>query len=320
MSVLSWLRGLFRHTADRPPPVDPLHPPAGLERPDEAEMVGEVVALAPVPETPLPGPAEFTVAVQRAPEPPPTKRPASESSFGESFGEDVYGLTFSIEYEAASGAVTRRRIMLRSISERDGDVYLRAMCFERSAPRTFRLDRVLCVIDGDGVVHDDPVVFFRDQISVVLPASPVPSSGSATATPPDPELARLAPAVVEEPPGQLQRRLARDGLRVLVALARSDGLLHADEVDAVLDYVEAVCAGQGAPCAAADRTALAGYVRRQRPGSDVLEECLFRLDAAGMEAQRLLLIHAERVIQADGMEHPAEVAALGQMRTALGKL
>jgi hypothetical protein len=203
--------------------------------------------------------------------------------------------------------------MLRAMTKREeGNVYLRAFCFERGEPRTFRLDRVARIIDGDGVVHDDPGAFFRDELRIEVgqpslpPAEPAPTTDR-----------RAPPAVPVEKPGQAQRRAARDGLRVLVALARSDGLLHSAEAEVVLDYIGAVCAAAAVPCATDDRNALAAYVRRQRPGSDVLDECLARLETAPPSAQALLLAHAERLILADGHRHEAEEEVLAGIRESI---
>ena len=118
----------------------------------------------------------------------------------------------------------------------------------------------------------------------------------------------------EDKPGVAKWRVTRDGLRVLCALGRADGLLHPAEVEVVLDYIEAACRVEGEQCGAEDRAALAPCIRRQRPGLDVLEACLLRIEARDPAAHFLLLDHAERLIVADGQEHDAELRLLAEMR------
>jgi hypothetical protein len=337
MSLFGWLRRLFQHTAETPPRIPPGFAPAGLERPDPPELL--------IPEDP-PGSSAFVatmpVSSAMAPEAAPTQRHVTAhrittrdievpdievnqadhgslrtpskgtDGFGEALGEDVYGITLMIEYVAADSTVSRRRIMLRSVSVRNGhEIYLRAFCFERSAPRTFRIDRVRAFIDVDGVVHDDPIAFLRDELRLTLPrVAPADRLGS---------LAALGGTGAtdnggDEKPGVAQRRVARDGLRVLCALARSDGLLHSAEVDAVLDYIETVCQAEGVPFTARDRAALEAYVRRQRPGLDVLESCLHRFEVGPPVARALLLDHAQRLVMADGKEHESEAQLLAKLR------
>lgn len=312
--MLAWLKRLFSHTAETPPPIAPRFPPAGLDRADSVDMV-EVDPPRAVLAAP-------DLDVAPAPMAAPAPRATPGRPFGEAIDDDVYGLTFTIEYGAADGELSRRRIMLRSISQRGGDTYLQALCFERNALRSFRLDRVIRVIDGDGQVFDDPPAYLRDELRVRLgteaePPPPATAPQVILGVAPPPAAAAVPPAIRAEPHGHAQRRCARDGLRVLVALARSDGMLHAAEVDVVLDYIAALCCRVGIGCVAEDRAALAGYVRRQRPGLDVLEDCLARLDEVSTEEKLLLLDFADRVVDADGHRHPEEHRVVAQIREAL---
>jgi hypothetical protein len=351
MALFGWFRRLFTRTASEPPPSPPGYQPAGLERPDPPETLAPP---PPIPESSAPDRQTDGAAATELPpgvvdivvvdhvldvplEPSPRqadaapKRPRrgrETDGFGEAVDDDVYGLTFAIEYESAGGDFSRRRIMLRAISVRDdGAVFLRALCFERNALRSFRLDRVLRIIDADGVVHDNPAAFLRDELRLNLSAPRAAAERPNEALPAPAELATAGkggasqpgPTVAPEPdmlekPGMAQRRVARDGLRVLCALARTDGVLHPTEVEVVLDYIEAACRASGEPCSAADRAALAPYVRRQRPGLDVLEGCVQRIEAGNKEGRTLLLDHAARLIIADGQEHEAELRMLAEIR------
>lgn len=352
MALFGWFRRLFTHTAAAPPAMPAEYRPAGLERPDPPETLApHVPAEAATPETrgdllPFargvapagrdepPGDVVVTI-VDRLLEPAmaPEDRPAAAvkrrsvarqtDGFGEVVDDDVYGLTFAVEYESASGDFSRRRIMLRAVSVRDdGAVFLRALCFERNALRSFRLDRVQSIIDADGVVHKDAAAFLRDELRLSIPAPPAGADATAQAQAPAATALPEPPPVGddgsegagEERPGMAQRRVARDGLRVLCALGRADGLLHPAEVEVVLDYIEVACRAANEPCGAEDRAALAPYVRRQRPGLDVLEACLQRIEAGDQAARSLLLDYAERLIAADGEEHDAELRLLAEMR------
>ncbi|WPY93184.1 hypothetical protein T8T21_08590 [Limimaricola variabilis] len=124
-----------------------------------------------------------------------------------------------IDYCDATGAKTRRRITMRSLSRGPNAPILRAICHERRALRAFRCDRIQCFVDEDGVVTECHG-FFREIMGI--------------------DLGGLAPAV--DPQALNLARRARDRLRpmlsVLVAAARSDGHLHPEELDAILRYAE----------------------------------------------------------------------------------
>lgn len=340
MALFDWLKRLFRHTAESPPPASPSHPPLGLDRPDPPELLAAWPA-PPHAQAPATGgqapPGREAPSANDSAAPGRQRRPRRESAgFGETLGEDVYGLTFGIEYEAASGDFSRRRIMLQAISIRDdGAVFLRALCFERNALRSFRLDRVQCVIDGDGVVFEDPAAFFRDELrldlrAAAMPSAPKPDQAGSSADAPAmatqkqpnqaaPGGAMAAPTALADDAGMAQRRAARDGLRVLAALGRSDGLLHRAEVEVILDYIEAHCRQAGVPCDTGDRAALAPYLKRQRQALDVVEGCLSRLEA-DPAAAALLLTYAERLILADGKEHAAERALFAKLGASVAGL
>lgn len=79
--------------------------------------------------------------------------------------QPVDGQVIAIEYVDAKMEASRRRIVVREIEPLDEHVWVRAVCLERRALRSFRLDRIQCVIDGDGVVHD-PAEFFCAVVAI----------------------------------------------------------------------------------------------------------------------------------------------------------
>ena len=253
----------LRRSSATPPTAPPNAQPAGLETPDDEEVL-------------TPGRVD----------------------------DDIWGCTFMIEYRAASGARSMRRVTARTMSvSSTRTVTLGCYCHERKALRTFRLDRIIKVIDFDGVVHE-PAAFFADELQMHIPdAAFVERPGTAGA------------AAV---PGRAQRLVARAGLRALCALARADGVLHPAEVEVILDYVSWRADAEQIDTTEVDRAALVAYIRRQRPTDDVLAECLADLAAEPPDLQRLFLRHAIALAEADGVHDGAEFELLVQLRETLG--
>ena len=153
----------------------------------------------------------------------------------------------------------------------------------------------------DGVIHE-PQVFFTGELRMSLPVAATAYNNPKRER--DAVKAKLPrPA---EKPGVVQRRAARDGLRILVALARSDGLLHFEEVEVILWYIGHKAERIGLPMTEEDCVALAGHLRRQYPSSDVLEECLGRLEEESVEDQQPLIRSAVALMDADGVQDGAE--------------
>lgn len=82
---------------------------------------------------------------------------------------------FLIDYEDYQGSRTRRWVTIHSFTaeEQPGEGvvgYVEAFCDLRRDVRTFRLDRILAVIDDDGVVHDDAVGYLSEALGIDLHA------------------------------------------------------------------------------------------------------------------------------------------------------
>jgi hypothetical protein len=297
---MSWLAGLhllFRRTDGAAPPIAGFLP-IGLDVPDA------------MPRVEVRGDREIALVFDRAPgiapapgdwQPPGVVRnPRMEAA-----GEDLWGVTFAIEYLDGRNNLTTRRITLRELYRSDdGVLYLQSFCHERQLRRSFRFDRIQSVIDLDGEVHE-PRRFFESELHF-------PIDDHAT-SPAAPARARRMPQVVVTPaapvgalPGRAQRFAARDGLRVLAALGRSDGFLDDAEIGVILDYVIERAAADGVATDDEDRAALLPYLRRQYPRASVLGECLDRLEAEPEVQRRLFLRHAVALMDADGIQHPAE--------------
>jgi hypothetical protein len=217
--------------------------------------------------------------------------------------DDLRGITIAIKYTDSGERRSTRRITLEEVLLSDeGILYLKSFCHECNAPRTFRFDRIRSIIDLDGREYQ-PAIFFRDELRAPIPPLTV-TSASPTSN------GNCSPDAIttSEKPGAAQRRVARDGARVLAALARSDGLMHQAEIQVILDYIIECARRRDIPTNAEDRLALAAYLKRQRSTADILDECLARLARSTAEEQRLFLASAIALTDADGRRDTAEVA------------
>jgi hypothetical protein len=318
---LAALSALFRRTEDIAPQIGSGFAPAGLQQPDPAELTltfrvtAEIIYSRDAPSD----------TIERRERPAGSRQLAGPAAV-QRIGDDLYGITFGIEYVDAGGASSTRRITLHELYRHDteGTVYLQCFCHERKASRTFRFDRIETIYDLDGVAYD-PESFFRDELRVDLAG---PSPAPVQAAPPKPltkwgayarELdQRLADEQQRQmaKPGGSQRLFAGDGARVLAALARSDGMMHPAEVEVIVDYMAERCARDGLPTSDEDRRALAAHVKRLRPGPNAVAQMLKWSFGSGAD-QELLLRSAIALANADGLQDEAEIAMLVDLRERL---
>ena len=79
---------------------------------------------------------------------------------------DLADITLGIEYVAADGSFSRRRVRLNQVvPHRQAGWMFMAWCLERRAPRQFRYDRIEAIFDLDGVVYRRDA-YFRDVLGV----------------------------------------------------------------------------------------------------------------------------------------------------------
>lgn len=219
---------------------------------------------------------------------------------------DLHGVSFGIEYTDAYGRESTRRVTVSDLRHSGEHLYLRCFCHECGASRTFRFDRIRSIIDLDGMVHE-PARFFEAELHAPLPSVEF-LPGPAVRQPP-----RLS----ADGPGMAQRRAARDGLRLLAALARSDGLMQPAEVEVIIDYIASRAARDGIVTDDEDRRALASYVKRQRPTMETVDECLVRLGRGSATERRHFLKSAVDLVEADAQRGAAELAMLKQLALTL---
>ncbi len=251
--------------------------------------------------------ADETVAfpTQRAPQKPQMQKAGDDR---EILDGDLWGTTFVIEYTDSKGEDSIRRVAMRHFVLRPGkSLVMSANCFERNALRHFRYDRIQSVIDDDGIIYE-PNEFFRnelhcpidDYLSRCLPESMARKPAVAN------KKTNPTTKLIDKKPGIAHRSICRDGLRILVAIARSDGDYCDTELAEIVSYIESEAKLAGIETTNEDRDALRNYLRRQRPDAKILEKCLKKMDEAALGVQERFLKAARKVILADGVVHKEE--------------
>lgn len=102
------------------------------------------------------------------------------------------------------------------------------------------------------------------------------------------------------------RSAIRDGLRVLIAIARADGRLDAPEVDVIMDYARSEGARKGVPEDEAALAELRRYIERLQPSGSVVTSCIDRLADEDKETKDNLLTFLAKVVRADGVVDSSE--------------
>ena len=190
---------------------------------------------------------------------------------------ELSGMTIGIEHVDADGSVSRRWATIVATAEVDGHDRLLCHCFMSEGLRAFRMDRVITLFDEHGEN-------FNVREFLQLKASPT--------------TARTG--------GGSYRSAIRDGLRVLIAIARADGQLDAEEVDVIMEYARAEGARKGVTEDEAALAELRRYVERLQPSGSVVASCIDRLTDEGEETQKSLLAYLAKVVRADGVVDSSE--------------
>ena len=184
--------------------------------------------------------------------------------------ETIFGSTFAIEYTDSKGRFSRRRVTALRF---DGH-YLTARCHERNALRLFKCSNISCVIDRQGVVYET-ADFFR-QISFPVVEGPDPA------------------------------KMFAPGVQVLTAIAHSDGWVAPEESEKIVAYCAHVCDRMGIDIDQALADKIAFFVRNAYPSSIAVSKAIQQLKAMPGRDRNLILRYAVEVMDADGVQHPAE--------------
>ncbi len=107
---------------------------------------------------------------------------------------------------------------MRNLCPGPNGALLGAICHERRAIRKFRFDRIDCIIDMDGEVHE-PTPFFHRNLGI------------------DPNML-VGPSNTDLQTARALRDFLRPALSVLVIAAHCDDEFHAEELEAICCYIE----------------------------------------------------------------------------------
>ena len=197
-----------------------------------------------------------------------------------------------MRYRAGDGAVSVRRVRFRAVQVSSAAAAcVQCWCYERGASRTFRIDRIEAVTDIDtGEIFDDPL-----RLAAMFAESGMEEHRSRGRDVTDRVLGRYAA-----------------GVTVLAWLARSDGVLHPEEVEVIADYVE-----ERAGMAELDRATITRVARMLMPGPAEFFEALTAASREGPAAMRCLARHAAALIAADGAITEEEFTWAAELRAAM---
>jgi tellurite resistance protein len=190
---------------------------------------------------------------------------------------ELSGMTIGVEHVNADGSVSRRWATIVATADVDGHNRLLCHCFRNEGLQSFRMDRIISLFDEYGETFD-----VREFLH--LKSSPTEARTG----------------------GGSYRSAIRDGLRVLIAIARADGHLDAEEVDVIMDYARSEGARKGVPEDAAALAELRRYIERLQPSGSVVTSCIDRLTNEDKETQENLLAFLAKVVRADGVVDSSE--------------
>lgn len=202
------------------------------------------------------------------------------------------GLVFGLEYSDANGVISSRVIRLKEVFPADHTLYLTGHCYLRGDDRTFRVDRILRLIDHrSGASIHNPSEFFERFVD-------------------------RAAKVTPEHEAAMNR--ARPGLKALLWLAHADRRLDEAEISALLDYIpERLSIGNAKAVSLKwDRDLARLWIENYRPTLDESAGALMRMSKGGGEA-RLFKAYAEKVVAADGSISDLERKRLDKLMKAL---
>lgn len=198
--------------------------------------------------------------------------------------ESIAGVGCILNYRDAGGEESNRRVTCRRLNRIADALYLQALCHERGAQRTFRIDRIVEVACGvTGKVHRPSDPYFARYIAQEGDASSV---GFFL--------------------GVKRAADLRAGLNVLAFLARADGKVVPEEREVIAEFCRSFAVRYGN-----DRFAhegACGYADRLAPDAEQFYVALERLTVEGAPQglARLVADAANRLISADGVQHERE--------------
>lgn len=209
--------------------------------------------------------------------------------------ESIAGVGCILTYLDSRGSDSLRRITCRRLSINNGTIYLEAFCHERSARRTFRVDRIVEVACGaSGEVFSPPSRFFS-QFEVVEGTGSIVGFGLNVHASAD----------------------LRACLNVLTFIGRVDGRFIRTEKD----VLEAFCQAYALRYAN-DKFNLDGALRYSKelaPDSETFYVALERLmrERAPAGIRELVASFSVRMMDADGIQDQREFRYVSAVRDHL---
>jgi hypothetical protein len=235
---------------------------------------------------------------------------------GEGLGH-AEGQSFMIEYENAKGEPSRRRVTVWSISiGASGVPCLVCFCHERKAMRSFRIDRIECFIDYDGVVHDDTAAFLREAFGISIEiAKKRQEVGRLDAFYMSTEVAKLLQEASYEKGERWASimQLLKADAHILSAMSHADGFKHPEELTVMVQWCCRKASKVYPDLSEHEEEAIIRYLQRCRPQEKALVAACDEVLSRPVDAIVALVSTAKRVMNADGVQHPAEAELLEEL-------
>ena len=210
--------------------------------------------------------------------------------------DSLVGVRLALIYKDSSGAHTRRVVQVKTVTFRDDVHYLFGWCELRNAMRSFRIDRIVEIVDmRTGEVADEAQAYLAPLISLARPSS-TPRRRDAT------------DSVIAE---------SVNGLIVLLYFANSDGELHPKERDVLWTYLnwqKERCSIKGG----LRRPSVDALMRTMFPTTDQFAEALEALTSSESIHAQFVLNRLPEVINADGQADDEEIRRYQQLVELLG--
>lgn len=232
------------------------------------------------------------------------------------FARHLSGHHMMIEYADSTGSPSRREVIVKTLKTNGERALLLTYCLDVADFRTFRYDRIHCVIDADGEVHETQAYF--DKLGVTsrtlygdLPPEERPKTARRSSAQRRPD----RPAF-----GVDQMRIAWGGMNMLAALSLADGTMHEAEVAVIVDYIVRRAAVEGVGSGENDRSVIAAAIRRLYPSSETIDASCAAISVESRENQVMFVRAAIKLVDADGVRHEAEMNILEKILDWLGEV
>lgn len=212
------------------------------------------------------------------------------------------GTRVFIAYQPFEGRPSKRFIKPLNVQQTLYADYLNAYCELRSDTRTFRLDRIVEVIDSQGEVHEGAEFFMQ--------FAPPPPKGRSAGPSRHTSFGRSLKAV----------EAFGDMIRVLVFLAEFDRKLVKREVDAIMSYLTYQCRQIGLDLTKAEVTDLRRWIKMLRPDTLDFKAALSRVARHRKHTSDDVWELAEIVLGADGKISPMDKEAVLLLKSAIGEV